>query len=127
MKTRELIIAFKEQLCKLWIDKDKLYVCINVVKITQLVYKSSCKRKNVLLGSISAQSMASYLPVRHVEIRTAKSTYKLKADIHTEWNRSGIKFEKRLLGLPHSMPCLSPNALDGIQGFLQHNPGVCYT
>jgi len=41
MKTIELIIAFKEQLCKLWIDKDKLYVCTNVVKITQVVYTGS--------------------------------------------------------------------------------------
>ena len=69
MKILELIIAFKEQLCKLWFDKDKLYICTNVVKITQLVYTSSSKRKNVLLGSISAQSMASYLPVDPLEIQ----------------------------------------------------------
>ena len=49
MKTLELIIAFKEQLCKLWIDKDKLYVCTNVIKITQLVYTGSSKRKKRLV------------------------------------------------------------------------------
>ncbi len=64
-----------------------------------------------LLG-VNIQALWGYLhkgKVRHLEIRSAKSTCMLKEDTNIKWNRSTIEFEKWLLSLSHLMPCFSLN------------------